>query len=233
MLNSRDLIILSSSIGDLLGDSRLPQGATGCPTFCARMSPPPPWAHFWPKNHNKNHAETKGLEGRPKGRKRVAWTPIRSCLCSPNAFSHFPQELKISSKMCSLWVPISLILGTFFEAFSNKWPKGSRAPPQSGKKIRKWTPRVPKCSPRVPNWSLKVTPPRPLAPQIGAPAGTGVPNSSFDRHPSIQASKHPGLRSERSAAEAVAYKYIYIYIYIYVAYCLLVFPIPGPSIPLK
>ena len=154
MLKSRDLIILSSSIGDLLGCSRPPQAATGRPTFCARN---PPWAHFWPQNHNKNHAETKGLEGRPKGRKRVARIPIRSCLCSPNAFSHFPQKLKISSKMCPLWVPISLILGTFFEAFSNKWPKGSRAPPQSGNKIGKWTPWVPKCSPRVPKCIPNVT----------------------------------------------------------------------------
>ena len=60
-------------------------------------------------------------------------------------------------------------------------------------------------------------PPHPTpGPQIGAPACTGVPNSSFDRHPSIQASNHPCLRSQRSAAEAVAYKYIYIYIYIYI-----------------
>ena len=117
--------------------------------------------------------------------------------------------------MCPLWVPISLILGTFFEAFSNKWPKGSRAPPQSGHKIGKWTPWVPKCSPRVPKCSPKVTQTTPLGLQIRAPAPTGMPNSSFDRHPSIQASKHPGLRSERSAAEAVAYKYKYIYIYVY------------------
>jgi hypothetical protein len=136
----------------------------------------------------------------------VARNPIRSCLCSPNAFSHFPQKLKISSKMCPLWVPISLILGTFFEAFSNKWPKGSKAPPQSGHKIGKWTPWVPKCSPRVPKCSPKVTHTIPLGLQIKAPAPTGMPNSSFDRHPSIQASKHPGLRSQRSAAEAVAYK---------------------------
>ena len=59
--------------------------------------------------------------------------------------------------MCALWVPISLILGTFFEAFSNKWPKGSRALPQSGNKIGKWTPRVPKYIQRVPTWSPKVT----------------------------------------------------------------------------
>ena len=197
---------------------RPPQGTTGR----QHSGPlPPPWAHFWSQNHNKNDAETKGLEGRPKGRKRVARNPIRSCLCSPNAFSHFPQKRKISSKMCSLWVPISHILGTFFEAFSNKWPKGSKAPPQSGHKIGKWTPWVPKCSPRVPKCSPKVTQTTPLGLQIRAPAPTGMPNSSFDRHPSIQASKHPGLRSERSAAEAVAYKYIYKYIYIYVlaAHC--------------
>ena len=48
--------------------------------------------------------------------------------------------------------------------------------------------------------------PLPLGPQIDAPACTGVPNSSFDRHPSIQASKHPCFRSQRSAAEAVACK---------------------------
>ena len=47
----------------------------------------------------------------------------------------------------------------------------------------------------------------PLGPQIGAPACTGVPKSSFDRHPSIQASRHPCLRSQSSAAEAVAYKF--------------------------
>ena len=154
MLESKNLIILSSSIGDLLRRNRVPQAAKGR----QGSGPPlPPWAHFWPQNHNKNDAETKGLEGRPKGRKRVARNPIRSCLCSPNAFSHFPQKLKISSKMCPLWVPISLILGTFFEAFSNKWPKGSRAPPQSGNKIGKWTPWVPKCSPRVPKCSPNVT----------------------------------------------------------------------------
>ena len=37
MLKSWDLIILSSSIGDLLGRNRLPQGATGCPTFWPRI----------------------------------------------------------------------------------------------------------------------------------------------------------------------------------------------------
>ena len=36
MLKSRDLIILSSSIGDLLARNRLPQGATGCPRFWPR-----------------------------------------------------------------------------------------------------------------------------------------------------------------------------------------------------
>ena len=46
----------------------------------------------------------------------------------------------------------------------------------------------------------------PLGPQIGTLACTGVPNGSFDRHPGIQASRHPCLRSQRSAAEAVAYK---------------------------
>ena len=40
-----------------------------------------------------------------------------------------------------------------------------------------------------------------------APTCTGVPNSSFDKHPSIQASKHPCFRSRRSAAEAVACKF--------------------------
>ena len=57
------------------------------------------------------------------------------------------------------------------------------------------------CSPANPE-----PPPPPLGPQIGAPACTGVPNGSFERHPSIQASRHPFLRSQRSAAEAVAYK---------------------------
>ena len=154
MLRSYHLIILSSSIGATDRRNPGPQGISG------RGPPAPlpsPWAHFWLQNHHKNHAETKGLEGRPKGRKRVARSPIRSCLCSPNAFSHFPQKLKISSKMCPLWVPISLILGTFFEAFSNKWPKGSRAPPQSGNKIGKWTPWVLKCSPRVPKCGPNVT----------------------------------------------------------------------------
>ena len=99
-----------------------PQAATGCPTFCARMSP---WAHFWLQNHNKNDAETKGLEGRFKGRKRVARHPIRSCLCSPNAFSHFPKKFKISSKMYSLWVSISLSLEPFSKLSSSS---GSRAP---------------------------------------------------------------------------------------------------------
>ena len=36
MLRSYHLIILSSSIGDLLGCNSLPQGATGCPRFCPR-----------------------------------------------------------------------------------------------------------------------------------------------------------------------------------------------------
>ena len=161
-----------------------------------------PWAHFWPQNHNKNDAETKGLEGRPKGRKRVARNPIRSCLCSPNAFSHFPQKLKISSKMCPLWVHISLILGTFFEAFSNKWPKGSKAPPQSGHKIGKWTPWVPKCSPRVPKCSPKVTQTIPLGLQIRAPAPTGCQIAHLtgiraSRHPGIQASSPRGRRHRR------------------------------------
>ena len=52
---------------------------------------------------------------------------------------------------------------------------------------------------------LEPPPPRP-GPETGAAAPTGMPKSSFDGHPSIQASKHPGLRSQRSAAEAVAYK---------------------------
>ena len=194
------------------GHSSAPQGSTG---YFSSANPESPHAHFWPKNHQKNQAETKGLEGRPKGRKRVARNPIRSCLCSPNAFSHFPPKLKISSKMCPLWVPISRILGTFFKAFSNKWPKGSKAPPQSGHKIGKWTPWVPKCSPRVPKCSPTVTQTTPLGLQIRAPAPTGMPNSTFDRHPSIQASKHPGLRSERSAAEAVAYQYTHKVLYVF------------------
>ena len=37
MLESWDLIILSSSIGDLLRCNRLPQDATGCPTFWPRI----------------------------------------------------------------------------------------------------------------------------------------------------------------------------------------------------
>ena len=139
-------LINYSSIGATARCKQGPQGSTGDFSMANFVSPHAP---FWPKNHQKNQAETKGLEGRPEDRKRVARTPIRSCLCSPNTFSHFPQKLKISLKMCPFWVPISLILGTFFEAFSNKWPKGSRAPPQSGKKIRKWIPRVPKCSPNV------------------------------------------------------------------------------------
>jgi len=147
-------LINYSSLGATARRKSGPQGSTG---YFSPANPESPNAPFWPKNHQKNQAETKGLEGRPKGRKRVARTPIRSCLCSPNAFSHFPQKLKISSKMCPLWVPISLILGTFFEAFSNKWPKGSRAPPQSGNKIGKWTPWVPKCSPRVSKCSPNVT----------------------------------------------------------------------------
>ena len=147
-------LINYSSIGATARRNPGPQGSTG---YFSPANPESPNAHFWPQNHHKNDAETKGLEGRPKGLKRVARNPIRSCLCSPNAFSHFPQQLKISSKMCPLWVPISLILGTFFEAFSNKWPKGSRAPPQSGNKIGKWTPWVPKCSPRVPKCSPNVT----------------------------------------------------------------------------
>ncbi len=182
-------LINYSSIGATARCKPGPQGISG------RQTLSPPMLHFWPQNHQKNDAETKGLEGRPKGRKRVARTPIRSCLCSPNAVSHFPQKLQISSKMCPLWIPISLILGTFFEAFSNKWPKGSRAPPQSGHKVGKWTPWVPKCSPRVPKCSPKVTQTTPLGLQIRAPAPTGMPNSSFDRHPSIQASRHPCLRS--------------------------------------
>ena len=57
-------------------------------------------------------------------------------------------------------VPFSIISGTpfhhfgyLFRDFYQKWPKGSRAPPQSVKKARKLTPRVPKWSPRVPKWS--------------------------------------------------------------------------------
>ena len=37
MLRSYHLIILSSSIGDLLRRNSLPQGATGCPTFWPRI----------------------------------------------------------------------------------------------------------------------------------------------------------------------------------------------------
>ena len=122
MLRSYHLIILSSSIGDLLRRNSMPQPATG-----RQHSGPPPssWAHFWLQNHNKNDAETKGLEGRFKGRKRVARHPIRSCLCSPNAFSHFLKKFKISSKMYSLWVSISLSLEPFSRLSSSS---GSRAP---------------------------------------------------------------------------------------------------------
>ena len=45
-----------------------------------------------------------------------------------------------------------------FKHFPEKSQKGSRVPPQSLKKTRKWIPRVPKRSPRRPKWSPKVPP---------------------------------------------------------------------------
>ena len=71
---------------------------------------------------------------------------------------NFPQNLKISSKMSLFWLPISVILATFFELFPKKWPQGSRAAPKSAQTTPKWTPRVPEWSPRVPQWSPRVTP---------------------------------------------------------------------------
>ena len=105
----------------------------------------------------KNIAKTKGLKGRPQGRKQAAWTPIRSSRLDPNTIHHFPQNLKISSKMFPFWVPIYFILGTFFKPFSKKWCKGSKVHPQSVKKMQKWSPRVPKWSPTVSQWSPKVS----------------------------------------------------------------------------
>ena len=98
------------------GHRYLPSGGTGPQT---PSPPPPPWAHFGPKNHNKNDAETKSLEGRPKGRKRVARNPIRSCLCSPNTFSHFCKNSKyhrkcahVGSSFRSFWIPFSRLSPT-------------------------------------------------------------------------------------------------------------------------
>ena len=76
---------------------------------------------------------------------------------SPNAVCHFPRKLKISLKMSPLWVPISFHFGYLFRGFLQQVAQGLQGPAPKWEKIRKWTPRVPKCSPRVPKWSPKVT----------------------------------------------------------------------------
>ena len=68
MLKSRDLSILSSSVGDLLGCNSLPQAATRCQTSG-------PFPALGPQICAPASTETKGLEGRPKGRKGVAMDP--------------------------------------------------------------------------------------------------------------------------------------------------------------
>ena len=87
-----------------------------------------------------------------KGRKQGGRTPIRSSRLDPNAVCRFPQKHKISSKVLPLVVPFSIILGIFFEPFSEKWPRVSRATAQSNKQTRYWIPRMPKWRPRVPKW---------------------------------------------------------------------------------
>ena len=106
----------------------------------------------------KNDDKKRGSKGRPKGRQQVARTPIRSSRLDPNTLCHFPHKLRKSSKMPPFWVPFSITFGTFLVPFAKKLPKGSRAPPQSVKKLRKCTPRVPKWSPRGPNWCPNGTP---------------------------------------------------------------------------
>jgi len=87
----------------------------------------------------------------------VARTPIRLCLCSPNALNHLPQKMQISLKMCSLWDPHFPNFGYLFRGFLQQVAQGLQGPPQSGNKIGKWTPWVPKCNARVPKCSPKVT----------------------------------------------------------------------------
>ena len=114
----------------------------------------------------------------------MAQTLIRSSRRDPNAFGNFPRKFKISAKMFPFWFPFSVTLGTCFEPFAPKWPKGSRAAPQSVKSARKWSPRVPKWSPRVPKCppevfkSTKKTPKCTQGWQTGGPRyHNGAPRS--------------------------------------------------------
>jgi len=60
-----------------------------------------------------------------------------------------------SIENASFQLPFSIIFCTFFEPFPEKSQKVSRVPPQSVKKTRKWSPRVPKWSSRIQKWSPK------------------------------------------------------------------------------
>ena len=150
MLKSRNLIILSSSIGDLLRRNSLPQAATGCQLSVARTQLVATGRHRMPTFWFQNPANV------------------------PKSVLPPAQECQIAH------------LDTLATPVEPKWHQGLAADTRGGQS-------PPKCdsnSSRI--WH------------------------QASKKPSIQASKHPSLGSQRSAAEAVAFSiYIYIYIYIY------------------
>ena len=147
-------------------------------------------------------------EGSSKGEHKTPEPQIRCSRLGPNAVCHFLEKLNKSSKMLPSGPPPSRLCGTFFEPFSKKLLKVSKAPPQSATKPRTWTPRVSKWNPRVPKWChnqphgcpnctrvLQKTPGVTQGLlnviQIRAKSGTRRTKRQASKRPSIQASIPP------------------------------------------
>ena len=98
----------------------------------------------------------------------MAQTPIRSCLCSPNAVSHFPRKLRISSKMTPFWFPFSITLGAFSSLLLQSGPRGPGPRPKALKVHQNGAQGCPKWNQGCPNGAqgCQNAPPRsPKAPK--------------------------------------------------------------------
>ena len=136
----------------------------------------------------------------------MAPTPIRSCLCSPNAVSHFPRKLRISSKMSPFWLPFSITLGTFSSLLLQSGPRGpgprpkalkvhqngAQGYPKGAPGCPKWSPRVPKWSPRVPKCPPEVTKSTKKTPKCTQGWQTGGPryHNGAPRSPKVLQRRH-------------------------------------------